>query len=81
MRIIIILVVCVGGEDYNIGPFDVEFSAGMTRVPFSVTIARDNILEGNETFYLLINQSVLPSEVSLKDPGQTTVIIVDSNGK
>ena len=81
MRIIIISVVCKGKDDYNTGPFDVEFSAGMTLAPFNVTIARDNIFEGNETFYLLINQSALPSEVSVEDPGQTTVIIVDDNGK
>ena len=53
----------------------------MTRVPFNVSITTDSILEGNETFYLLINASTLPREVSVEDPGQTTVIIVDDDGK
>ena len=53
----------------------------MTRVSFSVSIATDSILEGNETFYLLINASTLPREVSVEDPGQTTVTIMDDGGK
>ena len=53
----------------------------MTRVPFNVSIATDSVFEGNETFYLLINASTLPREVSVKNPGQTTVIIVDDDGK
>ena len=67
------------GMDYNSGPFTVKFSAGMTRVPFNVSIHEDNILEGNETFNLIIDPSSLPSKVNVAN-GQATVTIVDNDG-
>ena len=72
--------ICTGGEDYTVGPFTVEFSSEVLRVPFSVSIINDNILEGNETFNLIINPSSLPSEVTVTNPSQATVVIVDDDG-
>ena len=70
-----------GGADYNSGPYFVQFNAGVTKVSFNVSITNDNILEGNETFNLLINASSLPTRISVGDPGQSTVNISASDGE
>ena len=70
-----------GGNDYNPRQFTVKFDAGMIRVPFDISIDRDDVLEGNETFSLTIDPSSLPSKVTVTNPNQTTVIIVDDDGK
>ena len=67
--------------DYDSGPYTVQFNAGDTRVSFNVSVNDDNVLEGNETFNLKINASSLPNGVTVDDPGQTTVTIVDNDGK
>ena len=74
---------CVTGRhvDYGAGPYTVTFSAGVTSVPFSVTINDDNILESNENFVLTINTLSLPSGVTVSDPSQATVTIVNDDGK
>ena len=70
-----------GGVDYNSGPYTVQFDAGVMRASFNVSINNDIIFEGNETFYLDINLPSLPRSVTVSDPGQTTVVIVDDDGK
>ena len=70
-----------GGDDYNFGPYTVTFPAGMTSVPFNVPIIDEMICEGNETFTLTIDSSSLPKNVGVADPGNTTVTIVDNEGK
>ena len=47
---------------------------------FNVTINDDDILEDDETFNLTINPTSLPSEVSINNPAQVTVTIVDDEG-
>ena len=74
------MLICTGGEDYTVGPFTVEFSTEVLRVPFNVSIINDNILEDNETFNLIINPSSLPSEVIVTDRSQAIVTIVDDDG-
>ena len=69
------------GIDYTSGPYSVQFNDGDVRASFNVSINNDNILEGNEVFNLIVNASSLPSTVSVGDPGQTTVTIVDNDGK
>ena len=51
----------------------------MTVVPFDVEIFDDNILEATENFTLTINRSSLPTGVTVGDPGQATVNIVDDD--
>ena len=65
--------------DYNAGPYTAVFTAGETRTSFSVTIHSDDLVEGNENFTLSINASLLPSNVIVRDPHQTTVTIVDND--
>ena len=66
--------------DYTSGPYSVTFPAGVTSVPFNISINDDNILEGNETFMLTINSS-LATGVMVGNLDQTTVTIVDNDGK
>ena len=67
--------------DYNSGPYYVTFPAGVTRVTFNVTIIKDEIHEGNESFTLAIMNSSLLSRVNRGSPGNTTVTIVDTTGE
>jgi len=59
----------------------VTFSAGSRRVIFDVPIINDNILEVNESFDLIIDESSLPSRVftSFSRPKEATVTIVDDD--
>ena len=53
----------------------------MTSVAFDIPINNDMILEGLEDFMLTIDPSSLPTDVSVGDPGQATVTIVDDDCK
>ena len=57
------------------------FSAGMMFTSFNVTIINDNMPEDNENFGLEIISSSLPTGVILDAVSQTTVTIVDDDGK
>ena len=67
--------------DYNSGPYFLTFDAGVTSVPFNVSINDDNIFEGNENFIFTINPSSLPPGVVVGNPRQVTVTIVDDDCK
>lgn len=66
-------------DDYKSGPFEVEFPAGATIVSLPISITNDKILENNEKFFLTILRFVLPSELYIGIPFQTTVTIVDDD--
>ena len=69
------------GSDYNAGPYSVTFPAGKTRASFSVKITDDTLGEGSEKFFLSIDQSSLPSNVSIGNHSRTTVTILDNDCK
>ena len=69
------------GENYTSRQYSVNISAGTTRASFYVPIINDNSLEFNEKFDLIINQSSLPFNVNVGNTYQTTVTIVDDDGK
>ena len=69
-----------GNDDYSSGPYTVTFLAGVTSVPFNVSITDDNVLEDDENFSLTIDTSSLPSNVTVDNPSQATVTIVDNDG-
>jgi len=48
-----------GGVDYDSGPYNVTFPAGITRVQFDVPINDDMILEGDESFALTVSNATL----------------------
>ena len=52
----------------------------MISVDFEVPIIND-ILEGNRNFKLTINPSSLPGGITIGDPGQAVVVIMDNNGE
>ena len=70
-----------GGVDYNSGPYNVQFNAGVTRVSFNVSINNDNILEEDETFNLNVNSISLTNRITIGDPSQTTVTILDNDSE
>ena len=69
------------GENYTSRQYNVTLSAGTTRTSFYVPIVNDDLLEFNEKFHLIINQSSLPFNVNVGNIYQTTVTIVDDDGK
>ena len=69
-----------GGVDYNSGPYNVTFPAGVTSMSLNVTIINDNMLETTETFNLTIVGGSLPTNVTLGITDQTTVTIVNDGG-
>ena len=67
--------------DYGSGPYTVTFPAGVTSASFDIPINNDDILEGSENFTLTINPSSVPTGVTVGNPGQATVTIVDNDRK
>ena len=67
--------------DYTSGPYTVTFPAGQTTATFNVPITDDTILEGDENFMLIIDETSLPDDVTRGNPDEATVTIVDDDGK
>ena len=70
-----------GGVDYDSGPYNVTFPAGVTSVPFDVGVNNDNIYEGNEDFNLTIIRNTLPDGVTRGNRNSARVAIVDNDRK
>ena len=70
-----------GGVDYHSGPYPVTFAAGVTTAVFNIPVTDDNILEYRENFMLSINSSSLPGVVTVGNPGEATVTIVNDDCK
>ena len=66
-----------GGVDYDSGPYNVTFTAGIIMASFNVPINDDDILEDDEDFTLTIRSGTLPNRVTRLGSGQSTVTIVD----
>ena len=47
----------------------------------NVSLTDDNIFERNERFMITIDPSSLPNNVTVGDPSEATVTIVDNDGK
>ena len=69
-----------GGEDYTTGLYSVTFTAGGTIALPTIPINDDKTFEGNENFTLIIDSSSLPSDVTIINPSQTTVTIIEDEG-
>ena len=67
--------------DYDSGPYVIIIAAGVTHASFNISLSDDIIFENDENFMLTINSSSLPSNITVGDPGQVTVTIVDNDGK
>jgi len=69
-----------GGVDFDAGPYNVTFPAGVTSVLFDVPIINDNIFEPNEEFYLTLSPKFLPDNVFLEGILKTKIIIKANDG-
>ena len=69
------------GEDYDSGPYSVTFVTEETSASFDVPITDDDILENDENFKLSINSTSLPKDVTVGDPSDISVTILDNDGK
>ena len=67
--------------DYDSGPYTVIIPAGKTTATFNISINDDTIFERDENFMLTINGTSLPDSVTLGNPDEATVTIVDNDRK
>ena len=65
--------------DFNLGPHDVNFTAGSTNASFSIRINIDNVLEDDEKFNISI--ATITRDHTVGTPAVTTVTIIDTTGK
>ena len=70
-----------GNEDYDSGPYTAMFPAGMTRATINISVADDNIFEGNRNFTASIDLLSLPSYVTTSNHSEVTVTILEDDGK
>jgi len=68
-------------SDYISGPFDIVIPSEVVNVTFNISIITDNILEGDEVFYLRIDLSSLSDSVTVGRLNATTIVILDDDGK
>ena len=57
------------------------FHAGTTGAAINIMINDDNIFENNENFTLTINLSSLPSYITVINPSEVIVTILDDDRK
>ena len=69
----------IGGNDYIATSYNITIPSQTTHVLFNISIIDDNILEDTENFTVTIMSSQ-PS-ITVNTPDQTTIIIVDDDGK
>ena len=72
---------CVGDFDYISGSYSIIIPPEVVNVTFNISIITDNILEGDELFYLKIDSSSLPDNVTAGSLNTTSVMIVDDDRK
>ena len=68
--------------DYDSGPYNVTFSPGQINSTIMISIEDDNILEvDNENFMVIVNNYSSSLPITIGDPGNVTVTIVDNDSK
>ncbi|XP_065910088.1 uncharacterized protein [Dysidea avara] len=68
-----------GDFDYISGSYNIIIPPEVVNVTFNISIITDNILEGDELFYLKIDSSSLPDNVTAGSLNTTSVMIVDDD--
>jgi len=71
----------IGDADYNSGPFNIAIPSKIVNVTLNISIITDDILEGDEVFYLRIDSSSLPNNVTVGKLNITTIVILDDDRK
>ena len=69
-----------GNDDYGPGDYLVVIPPGVIMVPFDIPVVDDNILEGNENFYIIIITGSLPNDVTRRNFGRARLTIIDDEG-
>ena len=68
--------------DYDSGPYNVTFSPGQINATIMISIRDDSILEvDNENFIVTINNYSSSLPITIGDPGNATVMIIDNDSK
>ena len=65
-------------DDYGSGSYQVTFTVGEIISSFDVPITDDNVVEDDETIDLTIQSTSLPNRVSVTNPLQATITIMDT---
>ena len=75
--------VCVtaGGDDYESEVFNVAIPAGDTSIKFNISIIDDNLFERDESFFVTVDSSTLPSRILVQPDCMAVVTIVDDDGE
>ena len=75
------LLMCVGGSDYDAGPYNITIPAGKIHVLFNITITNDNMHEEIEWFelYILTTQDLL-NRIYFGKNLTTNISIEDNDG-
>ena len=71
----------IGDVDYDAGPYSVMFPAGEVTMSLNISITDDNLLEVVEEFNLTVISNSLPTRIFSGVIQQTTVFIIDNDGK
>ena len=71
----------VRDDDFKLERCDVTFQSGTNETTLNVTIIDDALLELDKNFILSINSSLLPKNVKVVEPSNTTVTILSDDGK
>ena len=67
--------------DYGSGFYNIKIPTGSANVTLNISIIDDLVLEGNEEFYLIIDQSSSFSGVIIGNPNKVVVKIIDDDCK
>ena len=76
-----VIILIIGDVDYDFELYNVTFAVGDTSYLFCVNITDDNILEADETFSVVIDDTSLPDRVISIYPNAANVTIVDNECK
>ena len=66
--------------DYVSGQYNITIPAGSTNATFNISIIDDSLFEGDEEFYLIIDQSLSLSGITIGSPYRAVVKIFENEG-
>ena len=61
--------------------FNVAIPAGDTSIKFNISIIDDNLFERDESFFVTVDSSTLPSRILVQPDCMAVVTIVDDDGE
>ena len=67
--------------DYVSGQYNITIPTGSTNATFNISIIDDNLFEGDEEFYLIIDQSLSLSGITIGSPYRAVVNLFDNESK